>query len=232
MKIQSFIFNWPGKTQYAVKLEQDLLKLGFHPTVINSDSDYQPFNWINLGNTAYFGAQWALAVDLFNSDMFFHVQADVEYQDWLGFLTRARYFHRHLKWGVWAPDVKDNTFWAKPISRWQTPDPSLQLVGNSDCTCWLIDGSLISQFKKLPINWKSNFYGWGMDSIICALSYLNKQPVIRDSMHKIIHHTGRGYATDQAYAHMQVMLNQLPCHVKTVVDLCFSNSDDIVTLLK
>ena len=71
MKIHCFIFNWPGKTPYAKTLEQQLTNIGYYPTVINSDPDYQPFNWINLGNQAYFGAQWHLAVSLFQADLFF-----------------------------------------------------------------------------------------------------------------------------------------------------------------
>jgi hypothetical protein len=230
MKIQTFIFNWPGKTKYALKIQQDLVTLGHHAIVINSDPEYQPFNWINLGNTAYFGAQWRLAVDLFQADVLFHVQADVEYENWQGLFENALYYKSQLNWGVYSPDVVNNTFWAKPIEH--LPFENLQLVTNSDCTCWFIDKYLISQFKALPIDWKSNFYGWGIDCIICALSYLNHQPVIRDSSHKIIHHPGRGYATDAAWHHMQIMLQQLPTHIKQVVDLGFDNSNTLVSLVK
>lgn len=232
MKIQCFIFSWPGKVPYAVKLEKQLQSLGLSVTVINSDPDYKPFNWINLGNSAYFGAQWALAMDLFQGDLFFHVQADVEYQDWKGMFQRAQTFLPKINWGVWAPDVHNNTFWAQPLDTWGSPDKDLYLVSNSDCTCWFITGELISQFKSLQMNWRSNFYGWGMDSIICALSYLNNQPVIRDSMHKIIHHPGRGYTTELAYNQMQNMVNQLPRNIKNVVDLGFANSDKLVEFLK
>lgn len=230
MKIQCFIFNWPGKTLFAKKIEQQLKDIGYTATVINSDPSYTPFDWINLGNTAYFGAQWSLAVDLFQADIMFHVQADVEYENWQGLFENALAYKSQLNWGVFSPDVVENTFWAKPID--QLPFENLQLVTNSDCTCWFIDKLFITQFKELPINWKSNFYGWGIDCIICALSYLNHQLVLRDSSHKIIHHPGRGYATDAAWNHMQTMLHELPAHIKQVVDLGFNNSKTLVSLVR
>ena len=232
MKIHCFIFNWPGKTPYAKTLEQQLTNIGYYPTVINSDPDYQPFNWINLGNQAYFGAQWHLAVSLFQADLFFHVQADTEYQDWQGVFDRALKYKKTLNWGVWAPDFQENTFWAHPLPQWNHADSNLQLVPNSDCTCWFIDGGLISEFRTLGIDWKTNFYGWGMDSIICSLSYINTQPVIRDTMHQIMHHPGRGYDTTHAYNHMQQMFSQLNPDLRKVIELSFANSSELVNYVR
>lgn len=229
MKIQTFIFNWPGKTAYAKKIQHDLAQLGHAAIVINSDPEYQPFNWINLGNSAYFGAQWSLAASLFQADVLFHVQADVEYNDWKRLFKDAVLYKNQFNWGVYSPDVVDNTFWAKPLANLSAEH--LQLVSNSDCTCWFIDKTLISQFKTLPVDWKKNFYGWGIDCVICALSYLNQQPVIRDSSHQIIHHPGRGYATEAAWYHMQAMLQQLPPNIKNTVDLGLDNNPSILSLL-
>lgn len=232
MKIQCFIFNWPGKTSHAQKLEKQLATIGYNTTVINSDPDYQPFNWINLGNQAYFGTQWHLATSLFQGDLFFHVQADTEYHDWQGVFNRALSYKSTLNWGVWSPDFKDNTFWAQPLLSWQHDDAYLQLVPNSDCTCWFIDGHLLSQFQSLGVDWKTNFYGWGMDSIICSLSYINAQPVIRDTMHQIIHHPGRGYDTTHAYNHMQQMFSKLNPDLRKVIELSFANSSELVNYVR
>jgi hypothetical protein len=78
MKIQAFIFNWPGRKQHAVQLEA-MFRPYCAVAVINSDDSLKiryP-HWHHVGNDAHFTDQWNAARARFNADVFLHVQADV-----------------------------------------------------------------------------------------------------------------------------------------------------------
>jgi hypothetical protein len=83
MKIQSFIFNWPGQTDKTKQKESEISKQcpEINLIVINSDIDHQESHWINLNSDAYFTEQFQKALSLFrdDSDILFHVQGDASY---------------------------------------------------------------------------------------------------------------------------------------------------------
>ena len=64
MKIQTFIFNWPGvkegKTHYEMvtKKEEQFKLLKKDPIIINSDEEHNQTRWHNIGNDGYFTAQY------------------------------------------------------------------------------------------------------------------------------------------------------------------------------
>ena len=79
MKIQTFIFNWPGvkegKSHYEMvtkKVEQ-LQIIGEEAIVINSDEKHNQPDWHNIGNDGYFTAQFMKALELFDGDILFHI---------------------------------------------------------------------------------------------------------------------------------------------------------------
>ena len=78
MKVQAFIFNWPGRKQHAEKLEA-MFRRHCTVAVINSDDSLKirfP-HWHHIGNYAYFTDQWNAAIARFDADVFLHIQADV-----------------------------------------------------------------------------------------------------------------------------------------------------------
>ena len=70
MRVQAFIFNWPGKKQHAAILEK-LFKPHCETTVINSDDSLKLRHphWQHIGNDAYFTDQWNAALDRFDADV-------------------------------------------------------------------------------------------------------------------------------------------------------------------
>jgi hypothetical protein len=78
MKIQTFIFNWPGKKQHAAKLEA---MFSAHCETIVIDSDDGPrarhAHWEHIGDDGYRTHQWNAALDRFNADIFMHIQTEL-----------------------------------------------------------------------------------------------------------------------------------------------------------
>jgi hypothetical protein len=91
VEIQGFIFNWKGHEASTVALENKLGKL-INVTVINSEEHLREKHpgWVHLDDTAYFSAQWNKAVELFEENIFFHIQADAECDQFDAMLARAQ----------------------------------------------------------------------------------------------------------------------------------------------
>src|SRR5262249_19735157 len=105
-KIQGFIFNWKGHEARAKALENKIGKL-MKVTVINSQerlSDKYP-GWVHLDNTAYFSAQWNKAIELFNADIFFHIQADAGCDQFGALIAKAKLVFEKYRVGVYEPNV-------------------------------------------------------------------------------------------------------------------------------
>ena len=111
MKIQTFIFNWPGvkegRTHYELTCEkvEQLKRINKNPIVINSDDEHKEGSWHNIGDESYFTAQFLKALDLFDGDILFHIQADASYHNWLPIYESAVEYFERYKWGIYAPNV-------------------------------------------------------------------------------------------------------------------------------
>ena len=96
MKIQTFLFNWPRQYENTCKIEKDLLEIFDNITIINSDDENKKENWINIGNESYFAKQFLTAVNLFDGDIFFHVQGDITFNKWRELINDAKkYFEEY-----------------------------------------------------------------------------------------------------------------------------------------
>lgn len=231
MKIQSFIFNWPGHFLQAQKLEQQLQQQG-PCKVVNSDPDNTPTHWINIGNDAWFTQQWLTACDNFDADIMFHIQADAFYGNMTQLFQDACKFHEKYKWGIYSPnlDFTPHTSQMADITTVQLVDANLKMVNNPDCTCWFLHGDLIRVFRELPIDWSCNTIGWGIDYIMVALSYLNRMPVLRDYNHLVDHPRKTNYAGDQAWSQMQQTLQQCPPALLNTINILMHNRNQIAQL--
>src|SRR5690349_10371237 len=97
MRMQGFIFSWPGQARRAARLERALRRV-MDVRVIHSGRRPagRSSHWIHLGEDAYFSAQWNRARAAFSSDLLFHVQADASIDDFAPLVARARrVFARH-----------------------------------------------------------------------------------------------------------------------------------------
>jgi hypothetical protein len=231
MEIKCFLFNWPRQTQKAKNTYAALKMLGCSVTVINSDPDYTPFDWINLGNSAWFGQQWALATQLFQGDVMFHIQADAEYPDWKSLLISAKETFTLHNWGLYSPNLQHNNWGAVPIESWQSSIPEVKAVANPDCTCWFIHKDVVEKYRNLNLKYTDNYLGWGIDCVVSALSWQAKRVVLRDWRHTVYHHPGRGYGEDQAVHLMYNMFSKLPSDLYSIIQEEFNEPKKLLTYL-
>ena len=200
MKIQGFIFNWKGHETRA-RAHEEKIKKCIEVTVINSDEQLSDkySEWVHLDDTAYFTAQWNKAVELFDADIFFHIQADAEFDQFDLLIAKAKSVYERHKFGVYEPNV-DFTELEYDKSKLLYIDSNLVEVPVTDCTCWFINGNII---RMLPhVNASVNYYGWGIPNAIASLCWMYGLPCVRDYDFLIKHPRGRGYASSEALRQM------------------------------
>ena len=219
MKIQTFIFNWRGQFEKTKEKISQLTALGITPIIINSDEAHNDVGWVNLGESAYFTDQFLKALDLFDADVLFHIQADASYADWANLIKDAKGAFETYHWGIYAPNV-DYTWYDSSrtdLDNLQLRDKTMKMVACPDETCWFIHRDIIDEFKNRKIDMSPYKMGWGWDLILPALSFLKRRPVIRDYFHTIDHPQGTNYNKEQAEIEMQNLFNSMTDDVKLLM---------------
>lgn len=212
MKIQTFIFNW--KNQYEKTLEKinQLKIIGKKPIVINSDDEHKEAEWHNIGEESYFTAQFLKALELFDGDILFHIQADASFDNWKLIYDSALKYQKRYKWGIYAPNV-DFTWYVSErtdLDMFNIAQKNLKMVANTDCTCWMIHKDIINEAIKRKIDFSPYKMGWSFDIIYTALSFIKKRPVLRDYDYTIQHPQGTNYNKGTAEVEMHNLYQTLP----------------------
>ena len=200
VKIHAFIFNQEGHSADAIKLEESLSNKIFKVTVINRDEKNNIKHWVNIGNKKYFGEQFEKAIELFDGDIFFNIQADVKNlnQNWQEIIDSAIKYYKKYNYAVYAPNI-DLTFWSNNKisivdSYYNINDDNLNLVINTDCSCWFINKEILKEFKlNFSQYLKDVIFGWPIDAVMCAIGFLKKMPVLRDNNFKLFYPIKDGY---------------------------------------
>jgi len=216
MKIHTFIFNWRNQYNKTLEKIEQFREIGIHPTVINSDEAFYLDNWHNLGDDAYFTAQMLKALEVFDGEVLFHIQADASYNRWAELIADAKKYYDLYKWGIYAPNV-DYTWYDSSrtdLDCFTVDETPLKMVANTDCTCWFIHKDVINKATERDINFAPYKMGWSFDIVYPALSYLMKRPVLRDYSHTIKHPRGTNYDTQQAEKEMADLYNSLPVDIQ------------------
>jgi len=230
MKIHPFIFSWRGQYDRACQTEKALIAAGYPPIVINSDPDNNPSHWINLGDGAWFSQQWQLATHMLRGDVMFHIQADATYDNWAGLIADAEKYFEKYNCGIYAPWTHCGL--CHPLlDGWKSEHTELYAGTNTDCTCWFLSADLIKQFLTIPIDWKTNKIGWGIDCIMSGLSWSNGKIVLVDKSHVVFHHPGRGYSSETATNQMWAMINQLPVPLQQIISKQWQDKEGLLHYL-
>lgn len=200
MRIQAFVFNWKGKAPQARRLEE-AIRPWAEVAVVNSDDDLRDAepHWVHLDDSAYFFAQWNKALELFDADLLFHVQADAEIPpaELERLFRRARDLFETYPLGVLEPnlDYCSPQYEAAHLPR---IEGELRRVPSTDCTCWFVAGSVVRAFPRLDRS--VNKYGWGVSTTVAALARRQGRWCARDYSFLVHHPRGRGYSSDAADA--------------------------------
>jgi hypothetical protein len=196
MKVQTFIFNWPGKKQHAVRLESMFRPL-CETIVINSDDSYRTRcpHWQHIGNDGYFTHQWNAAIDRFNADVFVHIQADLWPAKIGQMLSECVRYMTSQRVGVYAPNVDFNPHVYRRRSLHML-DYGVYEVPATDCSFWAISSEIIRNTPR--VNPSINRFGWGIEYMVSAAARRAGLKVVRDYRFTAGHLKTRGYDSDQA----------------------------------
>jgi hypothetical protein len=217
MKLQTFIFNWPGRKQHAAKLEA-MFRPCCETIVINSDDNLRASypHWQHIGNEAYFTTQWNAALDRFNADVFVHIQADVWPVKVEQVLKHAVKYIGSYGVGVYAPDVDFN---AHCYRKEDLPklDEGVFEVPATDCCFWAIKGEVLRDAPR--IDPRINQLGWGIEYMVGALTHGKGLKLARDYRFTAGHRKGSGYNLTQAFEEWQTLRSGLDPELRTRMEL-------------
>lgn len=230
MKIQSFIFNWPGTTNNVRCIYNQIEDA----VVINSGDSDIVGRCHNIGTQSYFSDQFRKMLSLHDGEsIILHIQGDASYDDWTGLIQDAKQYISKYSAGVYYPVVK-NTSWtpdkmAKTKS--STQDSNITYVADGDETVWFIHPRVIQYFKQHDLLrvLQDNKYGFGWDMIFCAICHHNNIPVIRDNNHVVDHPKSKGYDFHEAWVEFKHVMSSLPEHLHVFADMIHNNhkKDDL-----
>lgn len=234
LEIQPFIFTWKRQFQKACVIEDQLREIFPAVVVINSDDENTRPGWINIGNSCYFTDQFRKALEIFSGDVLFHIQADVEYDNWRKLVEDAKFYFRFYDAGIYAPHV-DYTFWT--AERSDVPSDALshshlKLVGSTDETVWFIRKEILEGIQERGIDMSLNPFGWGWDCSLSCISYAKAMPVIRDYRHTIRHPKGTGYNTNVAETEMSKHFGSLDDDLQKLYSYIRGDRQNLARYLK
>ena len=231
MKIQPFIFNWRGQYNKTCKIESDLEKIFDEVIVINSDDENKKDSWTNIGEHSYFASQFLKAVELFDGDIFFHIQGDVEFEKWEQLKEDALNHFRLYNWGIYAPNV-NYTWYDAQNADVASLNANLKIVSNPDCTVWMIHKDILQILKDNLEVLKNLKHGWGLDLILCANSFLQKRYVIRNYSYTVKHPRGTGYQQDEAFNEMFALISKCDMYLQQTIELIRFRKEELVSFLQ
>ena len=207
MRVQAFIFNWPGKKQHAAILEK-LFEPHCKTTLINSDDSLRLRHprWQHIGNDAYFTDQWNAALDRFDADVFVHIQADV-WPEKVGLvLAEAVRYIRDFGVGVYAPNADFNAH----VYRRETLaklDNGVYEVPATDCCFWAISAEVLRNTPR--VDPRTNKLGWGIEYMVGAVTRQRGLRLVRDYRFTAGHPKFSGYGHEQASQEWVALKNGL-----------------------
>ena len=196
MRIQAFIFNWPGKKQHAAKLEA-MFSQYCSISVINSDDSLRPGHpyWHHIGNASYFTDQWNAALECFDADVFLHIQADIWPTDLGLMLSECIDCMKNYGVGVYAPNVNFNPHVFRRESLVRLRD-NIYEVPATDCSFWAVRADVIRATPKVDPG--INRLGWGVEYLVGAAAKRQGLKIVRDYKFTAGHLKSRGYDNSEA----------------------------------
>jgi hypothetical protein len=207
MKIHAFVFNWKGYGAKAAALEKQLSSLTT-TTVINSDEKERAHfpTWTHLDENAYFAEQWNTAIQKFNGDILFHIQADATFDNFAKLFDRATHCILEQNVGIFEPNID---FAGIPYqkSRLRAFAKNAYEIPMTDTTCWFVHGDIVRSFP--PINLSVNKYGWGVAAVAAALCKKQNKLCVKDYSLTAFHPPGRGYLKSDAVNQRKAYINSL-----------------------
>ncbi len=213
MKIQAFVCTWVGHEQQALALEETLRPL-VEVQVINSEAAVAARHPTWHPTADYFTNHWNKALDLFDADILFLIQADASCPQFDGLLQRCRWAIEQMGCGVYAPNVDYNP-WVFDRARLRPVADDLFEVPQTDCICWAVSRDVLEAMPRIDPG--VNQFGWGIDWLVLAVARKLGKQTVRDYRYTVTHPRGTGYNRWRAEWQMRAMLRRLPAELRSDV---------------
>jgi hypothetical protein len=227
MKIQTFIFNWPGKKQHAAKLEA-MFRPHCETVVINSDDSLrtQHPHWQHIGNDGYFTDQWNAALQRFDGDVFVHIQADLWPTKIPQVLMEGASYIADYGVGVYAPNVDFNPHIYRRASL-RRLGRGVYEVPATDNSFWAIRAEVLRNVPR--VDPRVNRLGWGIEYLVNAVARRSGLKVVRDYRFTAGHLKKRGYDNEQASRELAGLKNSLDPDLYQEMRALEQERDELVT---
>jgi len=211
-RVHAIIYSWPAVHRQAFEIAKQIAPHVHRASVVAcSDTPVQHEAGLEvfmLDNSCYFGRQFQKTIEVFDGDVLLQIAADTT-ADWAAVARQCQMrFQSVPNLAVWSPDIDGTTWPNQHVTLYNTDDPNLIGIVQSDCIVWALSRPLVDflrtlDFSKTPL-------GWGIDWAAIAHSYANGGRVMRDLAVKIHHTLGTGYNREEADRQRHVFLAALP----------------------
>jgi len=212
MQLFVALISWQGQTDAVQRIAKVVHPHADDLVVIYSNAaetpEIGPGNWHQMPNSAFFGAKFRAALDLYSGGVFLLIHADTDFADWPGLLARCRnLFRDHPGLGLWSPDF-DQTHWTNArVLFGPGPGPDLLLVAQTDGIVLALAPRVVERLRRL--DYSANTLGWGIDWAASAYCHSHNLMVCRDTRMVVTHSTSRGYGFFTAFDQGTAFLGQL-----------------------
>lgn len=223
INIQAFIVNWEPVYVNVLVLEDQLLKQGCNPTVINSGQSTRE-HWVSVGDIRYY-RQLYKALQLFNPDneYFLFCTGDISYEDWSDVFSRARQVLSKHSPGVYAP-LCMNSAWNYEQTHIACLEdfPGVSIATQTDGIFAILHKDVAKvmlgffEYVEQRVQLAEFTTGWGVDNMWSSISMCMGKYVLRDLNHTITHPSGSSYDHSRAWHEMNTLLDHFARYARSI----------------
>ncbi len=212
-KVHAIVYSWPAVHANAFEIARALAPDIHKVSVIactDTPLEHEPeLDVVVLDNSAYFGRQFEKTIEIFDGDVLLQIAADTATASWPALAAQCASRYQALpKLAIWTPDIDGTTWPNTRVQLFNTSDPTLIGVVQTDCIVWALSRPIVEFLRTL--DYSITPLGWGIDWAAIAHAHANNLRVFRDMAVKIHHRIGgSGYDRMEADRQKAEFLNQL-----------------------
>jgi hypothetical protein len=225
-RVHAIVYSWPKVHENAFAIATALEGSAARVSVVactDEPLEHAPsLEVFLLDNSCFFGRQFEKTIEVFDGDVLLQIAADTTTASWPSLAQQcAKRFQDNPALGVWTPDIDGTTWPNERVTLYQTQDPTLIGVVQTDCIVWAIRRPIVDYLKTL--DYSATPLGWGIDWAAIAHAHANNQRVVRDLAVKIHHRIGgSGYDRFEADRQRNLFLSRIPDDDKVQLYLLYA----------
>ncbi|HLI65017.1 MAG TPA: hypothetical protein VKU90_01515 [Caulobacteraceae bacterium] len=225
-KIHAILYSWPAVHENAFAIARALAGHAARVSVVACSDTPLPaapdVEIVPLDNSAYFGRQFEKTIEVFDGDVLLQIAADTTTASWPALARQCALRYQTIpNLGVWTPDIDGTTWPNERVVLYNTADPALIGVVQTDCIVWAMSKPIVEFLKTLDYGCAP--LGWGIDWAASAHAHAKGLRVLRDLTVKLHHRIGgSGYDRFEADRQRNEFLSKLPDEDKIQLFLLYA----------